>query len=298
MNSTKTVAPSAKALDVFGLTVDEVQAGYANGKFSAEDLARSCLENICRYNKTYNAIVFLSPSALDEARAIDRRRSAGERLGPLAGVPMVVKDAIDMIGFPTTAGWSALHSKSGGVDLMPETDAPVVERIRGAGAVILGKTNMPALAYSANDANTQLSRTNAQRPDTRSLARWQQHGDSSRGCIRYGHSRSGFGDGRIDPESGRLPRSRGRQAVDRPGAEHWGVPSFEQSRCSRTDCPMRSRCRALPRRFGRLHHGRPEDARCSRQIAERGLCIRIACGCSRRKASRPLRNGMAQSADV
>lgn len=154
MKSAKVVAPSAKEVDVFGLTIAEVQAGFASGKFSAEDLARSCLEHVCRYNKTYNAIVFLNPSALDDARAIDSRRAAGERLGPLAGVPMVVKDSIDMIGFPTTAGWSLLHGKCGGVDLIPRADAPVVERIRGAGAVILGKTNMPALAYSANDANT------------------------------------------------------------------------------------------------------------------------------------------------
>ena len=90
----------------------------------------------------------LNPDALDDAKTIDRRRAAGEKLGPLAGVPVVIKDPMDMVGFPTTAGWSLLYSKTGGVDLMPATDSPVVARMRAAGAVILGKTNVPVLSHS------------------------------------------------------------------------------------------------------------------------------------------------------
>ena len=74
----------------------------------------------------------MNPQALDDARAIDARRAAGETLGPLAGVPVVIKDPMDMAGLPTTAGWRFLSAQAGGVDLIPETDSPVVARMRAA----------------------------------------------------------------------------------------------------------------------------------------------------------------------
>jgi amidase len=135
------------------LTVEAIQAGFANNQFTAESLAIACLQQIEKYNPVYNAIIFFNENALDEAREIDRRRAAGEKLGPLAGVPVVVKDPMDMVGFPTTAGWKFLYSKTGGVDLFPERDAPVVARMREAGAVILGKTNVPVLSHSGSHAN-------------------------------------------------------------------------------------------------------------------------------------------------
>src|ERR1700761_1045138 len=91
------------ALSSVELTVEQVQAAFESGVFTAESLVRTCLDRIAAYNPKYNAIIFLNPEALDDARAIDRRRAAGEKLGPLAGVPVVVKDLMDMIGFPTTA---------------------------------------------------------------------------------------------------------------------------------------------------------------------------------------------------
>ncbi len=138
--------------DVVELTVEGAQAAFASGTTS-EALTQACLDRIARYNPAYNAIIFLNPEALADARAIDRRRASGEVLGPLAGVPVVVKDPMDMVGFPTTAGWSLLHGKSGGVDLMPGTDSPVVARMRAAGAVILGKTNVPVLSHTGSHAN-------------------------------------------------------------------------------------------------------------------------------------------------
>jgi Asp-tRNA(Asn)/Glu-tRNA(Gln) amidotransferase A subunit family amidase len=142
-----------KSVDLTRLTVEEVQAGFRSGAFTAESLTQLCLERIEAYNKKYNAIIFLNPDALKDARAIDKRRAAGEALGPLAGVPVVIKDPMDMVGFPTTAGWSLLHAKSGGVDLMPATDSPVVARMRAAGTVMLGKTNVPVLSHTGAHAN-------------------------------------------------------------------------------------------------------------------------------------------------
>ncbi len=140
-------------VDLVEMTLEHAQAGFASGSFTSEALTQAFLDRIATYNPHYNAIIFLNPEALDDARAIDRRRAAGEKLGPLAGVPVVVKDPMDMAGFPTTAGWSLLYSGTGGIDLMPGTDAPVVARMRAAGAVILGKTNVPILSHTGAHAN-------------------------------------------------------------------------------------------------------------------------------------------------
>src|SRR5580704_13275965 len=120
---TDTAQSASTAIDLTELTVEHVQSGFASGAFTAESLTQACLDRIAVYNPRYNAIIFLNPEALADARAIDKRRAAGEALGPLAGVPVVIKDPMDMVGFPTTAGWSLLHAKSGGVDLMPAFDS-------------------------------------------------------------------------------------------------------------------------------------------------------------------------------
>jgi len=139
--------------DLVEFTVDDVHAGLAGGAFTCESLTRAFLDRILVFNPRYNAIIFLNPDALTDARVIDRRRAAGEKLGPLAGVPVVVKDTMDMKGFPTTGGWSLLYGKTGGVDLFAATDSPVVARLRAAGAIILGKTNVPILSHTGSHAN-------------------------------------------------------------------------------------------------------------------------------------------------
>jgi Asp-tRNA(Asn)/Glu-tRNA(Gln) amidotransferase A subunit family amidase len=143
----------ASGIDLTTLTVDRIQEGFKAGLFTAESLTQACLRQIDIFNGHYNAIIFRNESALADARAIDERRLAGEVLGPLAGVPVVIKDPMDMVGFPTTAGWSLLYSKTGGIDLMPQTDAPVVARMRAAGAILLGKTNVPVLSSSGTHAD-------------------------------------------------------------------------------------------------------------------------------------------------
>ncbi|HEX3983939.1 MAG TPA: amidase, partial [Acidisoma sp.] len=141
------------AVDLVELTVEAAQAAMANGTISAEALTQAFLDRIAKYNPKYNAVIFMNPDALETARRIDQRRAAGEPLGLLAGVPVVVKDSMDMVGFPTTAGWSLLCSKTGGIDLMPATDSPVVARMKAADAVILGKTNIPVLSHTGSHAN-------------------------------------------------------------------------------------------------------------------------------------------------
>lgn len=140
-------------IDIAELTVSAAQQAFASGGLTAESLTRACLDRISEFNPHYNAIIFLNEKALDEARDIDRRRAAGEALGPLAGIPIVVKDTMDMVGFPTTGGWSLLSSRTGGIDLFPAEDSDVVARMRAAGCVVLGKTNVPVLSATGTHAD-------------------------------------------------------------------------------------------------------------------------------------------------
>lgn len=139
--------------DLTALTIPDIQARFADGSLTAGQLTQAHIERIAALNPHYNAIIFDHNAALEDARAIDLKRQRGETLGPLAGIPVVVKDTMDMAGYPTTGGWSLLCSKTGGTDLMPSTDSPVVRRMREAGCVILGKTNVPVLSATGSHAN-------------------------------------------------------------------------------------------------------------------------------------------------
>ena len=165
MDAAVTDAPDLSDLLV-EMTVADAQAAFAKG-VTAEALAKAFLARIETYNPRYNALIFLNPHALDEARAIDARRASGEALGPLAGVPVVIKDTMDVAGLPSTGGWHFLCSKAGGTDLIPGTDAPVVARMRAAGCVILGKTNVPVLSATGSHANDSWAgpTLNAMAPD-------------------------------------------------------------------------------------------------------------------------------------
>jgi amidase len=141
------------SIELVELTVARALTALSERRITAEALTVAFLARIAAVNPLCNAIIFLNPEAIADAREIDRRRAAGETLGPLAGIPVVVKDTMDMVGFPTTGGWSRLCSRTGGIDLLPERDAPVVARLRRAGAIILGKTNVPVLSHSGSHAN-------------------------------------------------------------------------------------------------------------------------------------------------
>ncbi|MBW7459166.1 amidase, partial [Paenibacillus sepulcri] len=149
--------PAASAADEFQfeeITLQELQAGYANGDYTAEKVVQAYLDRIQTYEPNYNAFTTMNTKALEEAREVDRRRAAGETLGSLAGVPIVIKEAVDMAGFPSTMGWAPLSKEKGGIQLIPETDAPVVARLKEAGAIILGRTNIPTFSNSGTRATS------------------------------------------------------------------------------------------------------------------------------------------------
>ena len=136
----------AQQPDVVELSVEDVRAGLASGRFTSAELTREFLERITRYERRYNAFVSLIPDALQVAEALDREYAASGPRGPLHGVPIVIKDNIDYAGIPTTAGWEGFSSASGGIDMIPADDAVVVSRLRAAGAIVIGKTNLPDFA--------------------------------------------------------------------------------------------------------------------------------------------------------
>lgn len=150
-----TVINSSKEEFLFAeITVEKLLDGYAEKEYTAEEVVQSYLKRIEKYHSSYNAFTFINNNALNEAREIDRKMAAGEKMGVLAGIPIVIKEAVDVAGFPSTFGWAPLAKDAGGIELIPAKDATVVTRLKEAGAIILGKTNIPAFscAYNANSS--------------------------------------------------------------------------------------------------------------------------------------------------
>lgn len=154
------ILPAARAraeVDVVGLGIADIEAGLANGDFTSEELVDAYLARIARYEPTYNAFTSLIPEVLARARELDTEYANTGPRSPLHGVPIALKDAVDMAGLPTTAGFAGWASRAGGVDLIPVIDAPVVARLQAAGAIIIGKTNLPAFAADGTRANTSFA---------------------------------------------------------------------------------------------------------------------------------------------
>src|SRR6478735_4972451 len=112
----------------------------ASGATTGVGLVEAYLDRIATLNPLVNAIRCLAPDALERAAALDAERAEGRVRGPLHGVPVLVKDNIDVAGLPTTAGALALEHS------VPDRDAGLVVRLREAGAVVIGKTNLTELA--------------------------------------------------------------------------------------------------------------------------------------------------------
>ncbi|WP_405283384.1 amidase [Gaopeijia maritima] len=140
--------PSAteQTVDVVELTAEQLAQGYAEGRYTVTQVTRAFLARIEQYEGYYNAFISMNPDALADAAALDAELASGSVRGPLHGVPVVVKDNIDVAGLVTTAGWDGFSSATGGVDMVPQDDAAIVERLRAAGVVLLGKTNLPDFA--------------------------------------------------------------------------------------------------------------------------------------------------------
>jgi amidase len=124
--------------DLWQLSALELAHVIRTGQASAQEVVRAHLARIAEVNASINAIVIvLEEQALEAARAADRSLAAGDDVPLLHGVPFTVKENIDVVGTPTTQGLRAQ------LDAYPARDAPVVERMRSAGAIPIGRTNLP-----------------------------------------------------------------------------------------------------------------------------------------------------------
>ena len=132
---------------MIALSAVEAVAAMRDGRLRALDYAEALLAR-CAVGAYLNAFITLDPDAVRiAARAADARRAAGEPLGLLHGLPIPVKDSINTADLPTTAGTAALR------DFRPVADASVVARLRAAGGIVLGKTNLHELSFGWTSSN-------------------------------------------------------------------------------------------------------------------------------------------------
>src|SRR5712672_2359893 len=126
--------PDAMALDLAEATAAEIAQAVRDGETSAIDVTEAALARIAARNPLLNAFTDLTAErARRRARAIDAERAAGRPLGPLAGVPFAVKNLFDVQGLATRAG-SKINRERPPAD----RDQPLIERLEGAGAVLIG----------------------------------------------------------------------------------------------------------------------------------------------------------------
>ena len=140
---TATLVAQGARFDAFGKTIPEIQEAMERGDTTSVELVRHYLERIERFDRRgpkLNAMIYLNPRALQEAEALDRERREQGARGPLHGIPMILKDNYDTFDMPTTAGSIALAG------YVPADDGYQVARLREAGAVFIGKSNMHELA--------------------------------------------------------------------------------------------------------------------------------------------------------
>lgn len=135
--------------EIWQLPATELASRIADRQLSSAEVVNAHLARIDAVNPALNAVVqVLAEQARAAADLADRQLAAGEKIGPLHGVPFTVKENIDMAGLPTTWGVPALAQA-----VVPR-DAPVVERMRAAGAIPIGRTNLPDMALRIHTASS------------------------------------------------------------------------------------------------------------------------------------------------
>ncbi len=131
------------------LTAAEIAAMVASGEISAVEVTKAHLDRIAAVDDRVHAFLHVATdSAMRAARAVDDKRAAGQQLGPLAGVPLGLKDVFTTIDMPTTCGSRILDG------WQPPYDSTIARRLRSAGVVILGKTNMDEFAMGSSTENS------------------------------------------------------------------------------------------------------------------------------------------------
>src|SRR3989449_6348492 len=204
--------------DLSFASASEIAGRVASRSVTALRVVEECLGRIAVHDRSVNSFLnVMTDQALDAARGVDDAVRAGRPLGPLAGVPVAVKDLIDVAGVPTTAG---AHPR---FHVVPHEDAPIVARLRAAGAVIVGKTGLHEFAYGVTNANPHTG--SVRNPWDRSRSPGGSSGGSA-AAVAAGVFAAALGS----DTGGSLPHSAppcggaGLQPTYGVGPATWGVP--------------------------------------------------------------------------
>lgn len=143
------VSRGAPSYPVDEISIEELEAAYTSGKATAHGVTQAFLDRIAKYDQkgpALGAIIMVNPHALDEADRLDAAlKSTGKPIGPLHGVPVLIKDNYDVAGLQTTGGSAAL------LGWTPAKDSAAVAKLRAAGAIIVAKTTMSEWARGGYD---------------------------------------------------------------------------------------------------------------------------------------------------
>lgn len=150
LNNSALRAAQSNSFPLEEVTINDLQAGMKSGQYTAQSIAEQYLARIAAIDKTtVNAVIEVNPDALQIAAQLDQERKAGKVRGSLHGIPVLIKDNIDTADkMQTTAGSLALVGSSA------PRDASIVEQLRAAGAVLLGKTNLSEWANFRSSKST------------------------------------------------------------------------------------------------------------------------------------------------
>jgi amidase len=135
--------------DITDFNTSELSSRIHQRQVSCVDVMNAYLQRIEKLNPTYNAIVNIAPTEKLLAQSIecDKELAAGSSRGWLHGIPQAIKDTAHALGFPSTFGSVVLKNA------MPSKDSIMTERMKAAGAIVIGKTNMPELGLGSNTYN-------------------------------------------------------------------------------------------------------------------------------------------------
>ncbi len=140
-------AISKAPIDITKLDINGLNEALNKEIITSEDLINLYLDRIKEYSN-YNSIITINENALNEAKKLDEERASGKIRSLLHGIPIIVKDNIDVKGLPTTAGAKSLK------DNYPNEDATVIAKLKEAGAIIIAKSNMSEFAFLASSSRS------------------------------------------------------------------------------------------------------------------------------------------------